>query len=256
MQEKISAVIICRSEEKKIGPCLESVQWADEILVIDAFSADRTVEIARERNARVIQKEWTDYRRQREFAISLAEHGWILFLDADERVSPELREEISEVLASEAPAEGYDIPRRTYYHNNLLKHWGRSYTLRLFKKSAGKMDPGRDIHETVIITGRTSKLKNHIDHYTYDNIGDYIVRQNIYTGMLAQQLYDKHGNIPAPLLALKMLTEPGAEFLRKYLFHLGFLGGMSVFVMSVMSAVGKFVVYVKYWEIKQDRGKK
>lgn len=251
MQEKTSAVVICQNEEKKIPSCLESIKWADEIVIVDAFSKDSTVSICRNYTQKIFQREWTNYPNQLEFAISKASYDRVIFIDADERISPELHKEIIQVLNSEAGknTNGYYIPRRTYYNNKLLKNWGKSYTLRIIKKSKIMFDHKEELHEKIIVAGKTTKLKNYIEHYTYDNLVEYFDKFNKYTTALAKQLY-KNKNISMPILILKMIFGPIFIFLKKFFLRFGFIGGLPVLIMSIMSAVGKFVVYVKYWELK------
>jgi glycosyltransferase involved in cell wall biosynthesis len=234
MQKKISAVIICQNEEKKIAGCLESVRWADEILIVE-------------------QRQWTFYPDQLKFGVDNTKHDWIIFIDADERISSELRDEIAKNLGSERTFDGYYIPRKTYYAKKLLRFWRKSYTLRLFNKSKAHIYYDRVAHERIVIQGEISYLKNYIEHYTYDNLDEYFQRFSYYSSVSAKQLYKRNPDIGTLEICLKMVFEPLAEFIRRFFLKLGFLGGVPVFIMSVMSAAGKFVINVKYWEIKQNQ---
>lgn len=253
MQEKISTVIICKNEEKEIADCIESIKWADEILIVDAFSDDNTVNICKKYTDRILQRQWINYPDQLKFGIENTKHSWVLFIDADERVSPRLQDEIAKILNSKKTFDGYYIPRKTYYAKKLLRFWGKSYTLRFFDKSKAHIYFDRIAHERIVIQGKTSHLKNYIEHYTYDNLDEYFHRFTYYSSVSAKKLYKQNPNIGMLHIYLKMVFDPPIEFIRKFFLKFGFLGGLPVFIMSVMSAIGKFVINAKYWEIKQNQ---
>ena len=185
--KKISTVIITLNEEENIKECLESIKWTDEIIVIDSFSTDNTVKICKNfsKNVKVFKRKWTGYSNQKNFGIKKAKYNWILSIDADERITPELKEEIKEVLSQKNKEEyykGYKIPRKNFYFGKWIK-WGGNYPdyqLRLFHKKYGKFK-NIPVHEGVIVNGPVSTLKNPLLHYSYKNIDEYFKRFMKYT---------------------------------------------------------------------------
>ena len=163
---KLSVCIICLNEEQNIKHCLESASWADELIVIDAGSQDRTIEIARQFSNMVFHRPWTGYVDQKNFALSKANGDWILSLDADEVVSPGLREEILTIIHQPSEKNGFRIPRLSFYQNRWIRHSGfyPDKQLRLFKRGHGRWIGGR-VHERVEVRGAVGELKNDLFHY-------------------------------------------------------------------------------------------
>ncbi|MCK4762985.1 MAG: glycosyltransferase family 2 protein [Candidatus Aminicenantes bacterium] len=246
---KISAVIIALNEEDRIRDTLDScLEVADEIVVVDSYSTDKTVEIAREFGARIFQKKFIDYGSQKNFAIEKAENEWILNLDADERVSPRLKEEILKLKAQEEiEADGFLINRKTFYMGRWIKHsgWYPDRKLRLFKKEKSRWR-GR-IHEGLILTGRTGRIGGDILHYTYRDMSDHVLRMNKYSYMQAEDIVKNKKKF----LYLRALLLPAITFLRFYVWKAGFLDGFPGFVIALVSSWTTGMKYMKAIEIKK-----
>jgi glycosyltransferase involved in cell wall biosynthesis len=241
---RLSCTLICRDEEANIRAALESVAWCDEIVVVDSFSRDRTLAICREYTDRIFQRPWPGFVEQKAFALEQARCPWVLNLDADERVSPELRREIEAVLARPR-ADGYYVPRLVYY---LGRWWWRGgwypdYRLRLFRRERvvwGGVDP----HEKVILHGRSARLRSPLLHYTYRDISAHMATINAFTGVAAHELRLR-GHRPARRdLALRPLW----RFVRFYLLRRGFTQGLAGLFVAQTAAFYVFLKYAKLWE--------
>ncbi len=247
MREKISACVICFNEEDKIRRCLQSLRWCDEIVVMDSFSTDRTVEICREYTDRVYQHEWLGYVGQRNTVRELSRHPWILFLDSDEEVSPGLRDEILEEFERGAgDCLGYEFPRQVYYLGQWIRHgeWYPDIKLRLFKKEYGRTE-GQEPHDKVVVSGPVKRLKNPIWHYTYDDLRDHHDTLNRFSTITAQQKFVQE----TPFRWTDLLFRPVIHFIKGYVLRLGFLDGARGFIIASLCAYGAFMKYAKLWEL-------
>ncbi len=170
----VSVAIVTKDEERNIRDALESVRDFEDIVVMDAFSTDGTLAICREYTRRVYQQEWRGYTRQKQAAVDHAEKQWVLILDADERVTPELKEEISERI-QEGAFSGYYLPRKSFFLGRWMRHsgWWPDHVLRLFRKDVAHIEP-REVHEKVVVKGEVGYLKGPLEHYTYRSISDYV----------------------------------------------------------------------------------
>lgn len=249
MAEAISACITAGNEEKNIRRCLESVKWADEIVVVDSFSRDRTVEICREYTERVYQHEWMGYIGQKNLIKDLARGPWILFIDADEEISTELRDEILADFRTGASVRyaGYAFPRMVRYLGRWIRHgdWYPDIKLRLFRKDRGTCS-GREPHDRTTVEGPVRILRGHMHHYTYESIADQIATLNRFTSITADGWSDDGRRFGLTSL----LFRPAARFLRGYALKGGFLDGVPGLVIAVTVAFGVFVKYAKFWETK------
>jgi len=253
MNPKISACIICFNEKDNIRACLESLKWVDEIVVVDSYSTDGTVEICREYTGKVFQNKWPGFVNQKNYALSLAANDWVISLDADEAVSPELKAEIETLWQTDAPKEysGFYIPRKTIYLGKWIKHggWYPDRKLRLFKKSAGKWG-GIDPHDRVELSeGQTKKLESPIIHTNYRNISDQLRTVDSFSTTAAQALLERGKRFS--LLAL--IFGPPVKFIETYLFKLGFLDGLPGFIIAANSAFYIFNKHAKMWEAKRGK---
>lgn len=242
-KQKLSVVIITKNEEKIISRCLESVSWADEIIVVDSGSSDNTVEICRKYNAKVFYKKWAGYSKQKNFAISKAKGDWILSIDADEIVSDKLREEIKNILnADDVLYNGYEIRFKNYYYGKFLRFGGLypDYHLRLFRKGKGKFNKNK-IHEGVQLKGESKKLKGEILHFTSRLISDHIENINKYTEFEAIQNKE---NLKIPT-GYTIFIRPLYNFIKKYFFKFGFLDGLHGFIFHVFSSMYLFIQEIK-----------
>ncbi len=245
---RLSVVIITKNEEEDIGSCLESVKWADEIIVVDSSSDDGTVEICRRYGSKVFETKYEGYAKKKNFAIEEATGEWVLSLDADERISPELAEEIKEVLRGNGKDDGYLIPMKFYFFGHWMRYGGLypKHHLRLFKKEKGRFEE-RAVHEGVKVKGRVGYLRNPMFHYSYKNLDDYLQKFDRYSTLDALDKAGKqrHGRW-YPFLRL-----PG-EFILTYFIRQGFRDGFPGLLYSVLNAFYVFVKYVKLWERQNE----
>jgi glycosyltransferase involved in cell wall biosynthesis len=230
----LSACIITFNEADRIEACLRSADFCDEIIVVDSHSTDGTRELAAARGARVIERDWRGYRSQKQFAVDAARHEWVLCLDADERVSSKLREEIIALRrAGFATAAGWSIPRITDYFGRFLRH-GNAYPdrlVRLFDRRRGGWS-GYEIHENTRVNGPVRRLYGHLEHYSYRSLHDHQARMQRYADLMAQALYDQGrrcGLTP-------VLLNPHWRFVRGYLLRLGFLDGWRGLVFALVES--------------------
>jgi len=245
--ERVTATIICFNEETNIREALESVKWCDEIVVVDSFSTDRTVEISREYTDRIFQRTWPGFVEQKAFALAQVRTPWVLNLDADERVSPALRSEAESVLC-DPRADGYYVPRLVYY---LGRWWWRGgwypdYRLRLFRRDHavwGGMDP----HEKVVLRGRTVRLRGPLLHFTYRDTAAHLATINAFTGVAVREL--RLRGRKASLL--DMIVRPAWRFVRFYVVRRGFLEGIAGLFASQTAAFYVFTKYAKLWESRR-----
>src|SRR5512140_1703678 len=243
-REPLSCTIICHDEEEGIRAALESVKWCDEIVVVDSFSTDRTVEICREYTDRVYQRPWPGFVEQKAFALEQTRCPWVLNLDADERVSPELRREIEGVLRS-PDADGYYVPRLVYYLGRWWRRggWYPDYRLRLFRRDKvvwGGIDP----HEKVVLNGRSRRLRGPLLHYTYRDVGDHVATINGFSGVAARELLLRGRETTWPDLVLRPLW----RFFRFYVLRRGFTQGLAGLFVAQSAAFYVFARYAKLWE--------
>jgi glycosyltransferase involved in cell wall biosynthesis len=244
---EISAVIITHNEERRLEDALKSLAGiASEIVVVDGLSTDETAKIARRYTDRVFERAWTNFADQKNFGNSQATYPWILSLDADERVSLELRQELQELRKTEPDADGFFIPRKVYYLGRWIRHsgWYPERKLRLFRKGTARWE-GAYVHERLAFKGRTAKLKGSIHHFTYQNIHEHLVRINRFSDLGAQKLYA--GKKKARWYHLFFL--PFFRFVRAYFWKLGFMDGFAGLVISVLTGYAVFVRYAKLREI-------
>jgi glycosyltransferase involved in cell wall biosynthesis len=243
-QMKISAVIITFNEEDRLPDALASLQGvADEIVVVDSYSTDRTPDIARQAQATFYQNRFEDYGQQKNFALQKASHDWILNLDADERVSPELKKAIIE-LKEKKPLKNvaaFAIKRKAFYLGRWIRHsgWYPDKKVRLFRKN-GSVWQGR-IHERLQVTGDVVPLSGVILHFTYRDISDHIRRLNRYSTLLAEEIVRQKKKC----LGLRLLILPPVTFFRHYIWRLGFLDGFAGMVIAAVSSWGTAMKYFK-----------
>ena len=248
---RLSVIIITYNEEENIKRCLESVKWSDEIVIVDSFSNDKTVEIAREYTSKVFQKKWTNFSQQKNLALGKASSEWVLNIDADERVTPELKKEILAILNSQFQSfDGYYIPRRNHYLGKWIRHcgWYPDYKLRLFRKGKGRFNE-RIVHESVVVEGRKGYLKSCLKHYSYKNLSDHLTRIDKFTSLAAQEMFTdgKRARV------FDLLFRPLAKFVKMYLIKKGYLDGIYGLIVSIIGSFYVFMKYLKLWEL--SRGK-
>jgi glycosyltransferase involved in cell wall biosynthesis len=250
---KLSVTVITRNEAADIGDALASVAWADEIIVVDSESTDDTVAIARRHTNRVVVREWPGYADQKNHAAAIASHDWILSLDADERVTPALADEIRALMARRPDAIGhaaFRIPRVTWHLGRWIRStdWYPDYQLRLYDRRAAKWT-GRYVHEAVAVAGTTGQLRGELQHLAYRDIADHLETIDRYTTYAARQM--REAGIRAGVLQL--VGHPPLAFLRNYLAHGGIRDGVPGFIISAMNAYYVFLKFAKLWELQHQR---
>jgi glycosyltransferase involved in cell wall biosynthesis len=250
MREEISACITAANEENNIRRCLESVKWADEIIVVDSFSHDRTPEVCREYTDLVFQHRWLGYIGQKNLIKDLATKDWILFIDADEEISSSLRDEIVEEFMNGRSQQccGYEFPRMVHYLGRWIRHgdWYPDRKLRLFRKICGRCG-GREPHDRVIVSGAIRRLKSPMYHYTYTGIEDQMATLNRFSTITAAGQQEEG----RAFRRFDMVFRPLFRFFRGYVLRLGFLDGVAGLIVAVTTAFGVFIKYAKLWEHKQ-----
>ena len=240
----VSVVIVTKNEEINIEDALKSVSDAQEIIVIDSFSADRTVEICKRFTGRVYQHEWQGFARQKQRAVDYAEGPWVLILDADERVTPGLKAEIIENVDN-TDCSGFYMPRENYFIGKWIRHsgWWPDNTLRLFKKEKGHLEP-REVHEKVVVEGKTGYLKNPLKHFTYRSVPDFLERTGRYSALAAREIRKKSGRAGPLSLTLR----PLATFIKMYILRLGILDGKRGIMLALLYSHYTFLKYAKTWK--------
>lgn len=242
----ISVIVITKNEERNISDCLESVRWADEIIVVDAQSSDRTVEYARRVTDRVTIAPWKGFVEAKNLAISQSTHDWVLWLDADERARPGLEAEIRGILASDRPQPvAYGIARRAYFLGSWIRHcgWYPGRVVRFFRKRAAAFVPTA-VHERLEVRGQTGELATDLLHYTDENLFHYFSKFNRYTTLAAADLQGR-GRVGA---VADLVARPPFMFFKMYVLQRGFLDGMPGLILSLASSAYVFAKYAKLYE--------
>jgi len=246
----LSVAIVAMDEETNIGRTLAGIRWADEVILVDSGSKDRTREIAREYGAKVIEEPWRGYVAQKQYAIDLCTKDWVLLLDADEEVSPGLADEIRGVLADPNALNGYWLPRKNLFLGRWIRHGGfyPDPKLRLFRRGMGVV-AGSDPHDRVDlkrgVASRTAQFKNALVHYTYPTLTYYLGHMNRYSSLGAQGAFAKgHRSFSIANIVLRPLT----TFFYNYVLRLGFLDGREGLLLHINHAVYVSWKYAKAWE--------
>ncbi|PYN61615.1 MAG: glycosyltransferase family 2 protein [Candidatus Rokuibacteriota bacterium] len=245
VRPRISVVVVTLNEEERLRGCLESAAWADEVIVVDAESADKTVQVAREFTDRVFVQPWPGFAAQKNFGLEQATGEWVLSLDADEEVSPELRDEIRAALATATPCAGYRIPRRNIMWGRFMRHGGLypDWQLRLFRRGRGRFVE-RAVHESVEVTGEVERLGAPLVHRSYRDISDFLTRADRYSTLAAED-WVRSGRRPR---TRDLILRPAGRFLSMYVVHGGFRDGWRGFLLAVLYAYYVFIRSAKVWE--------
>ncbi len=253
----LSVITLTKNEEHNIAECLESVRWADQIIVIDSGSTDRTVEIARRYTDCIYEMAWAGYGEMKNIALSKATQDWVLWIDADERVPADLGEEIRSVMTGNGQEHaGYEVARRAFFLGKWIRHcgWYPGYVTRLFRRERARFSVSR-VHERLELEGATGRLENDLLHFTDRNLHHYFSKFNRYTSLAAEDLAEEG----RAFSFYDVVVRPPFLFLKMYLFRLGFLDGMRGLILSFASASYVFVKYAKLWELRRvdiERGGK
>jgi len=249
---KITATVITFNEEDNIAAALESLRWADEIIVVDSESTDHTVEIARRFTNRVFIRPWPGYSAQKNFAAEQASNDWIFSLDADERVSEELKREIEHIKQGAEPtAAAFEMPRSTFYLGRWIKHsgWWPDYKCRLYRRDRARWR-GDYVHETLDADGEVQKLNGNILHYTVRDASEHHLRMDRYTTLAAEEAHSRGKSASL----FQLLLSPALVFVRSYVFKLGFLDGAPGLAIARFAAHYDFLKKLKLWDkrVKRD----
>lgn len=250
MSLHLSAIVLTQNEERNIVDCLRTLSWVDEVIVLDSGSEDATVALAQKIGARVETRPFDNFPRQRNAALELAQGEWVFFVDADERATEELAGEVRKAIA-QGEADGFWVPRRNYIFGRLIRHagWYPDYQLRFFRRHKGRYDESREVHELVMLDGPEGYLESPLIHYNYDNIGQFIERQNRYTEMEAAYLF--RGGARAKVR--NFVLQPCREFWRRYITLEGYRDGGYGLLLSLLTAYYEGVKYLKLWRLQRRR---
>ena len=241
----MSVCIIAMNEEDNLPRCLASVAWADEIIVVDSHSTDRTREMAAEAGARVIERDFPGYIEQKNFAMSQATHDWVLCLDADEELSPELSASVQAALEDPGDADGFMSNRCNYYNDRWIRHggWYPDCKTRLVRK-ANSQWRGLNPHDVLHVDGKVGRLKGDLLHYTYRDMTAQFRQTNLFTDIAARVMFENGTKHRLHNLVLR----PWVTFLKSYFWRLGFLDGSAGFVLAV---TGSYYVFLKYAKLAE-----
>lgn len=242
----VSVIVITLNEAANIEACLQSVAWADDVLVVDSGSTDGTPALARAKGARVIERGWPGYSEQKNFAATEARHDWILSVDADERVTPELAAEITSTLSAGPPESGFRVPRVTWHLGKWIRttDWYPDYQLRLYDRRRARWQ-ARRVHESVAADGAVGRLSSDLQHYAYRDLGHHHQTMDRYTTLAAEEMRANGRRAGFAHLTI----HPWAAFMRNYVLRRGFLDGRAGFIISVMNAYYVFMKFAKLWAL-------
>jgi glycosyltransferase involved in cell wall biosynthesis len=248
MIPKLSVVLITYNEQPNIRRTLESVQWADEIIIVDSGSSDATVSICREYTEKVFHQEWLGFGKQKNAAIDKASGEWVLSLDADEPVEVALAEELRCIIAAPQALDGYRIPRKTFFLGKQIRYggWYPDRNLRLFRKGAGRFEE-RAVHEAIKVQGTVGNTRHAILHYAYPDLASYMSSINKYSSLAVNVMAEK-GITRFKAGWVNILFRPVLTFVLKYFFRFGFLDGKHGLVLNLFHSYYVFAKYAKAWE--------
>jgi glycosyltransferase involved in cell wall biosynthesis len=244
----LSVTLITLNEEQNIRDCLESVRFAGEIILVDSGSRDRTLDIAKEFKVKIFQEAWQGFSGTKNSAQEKAQGDWILNIDADERVTPALRDEIQRLLREGTDCVGFKVPRKNFFCGQWIKHggWYPNYQLRLYRKEAGRFAP-REVHEQVEVQGRIGILNHPLEHYTYRSISDYLRRMDRYSELSAVQYAKEGKKVSWPVIIFRSFF----TFFQMWVLKRGFLDGANGLVLAGLYSQYTFAKYAKLKEMEK-----
>lgn len=248
---KLSIGMITLNEEENLGRTLEAIKdIADEIVIVDSFSKDKTKEIALSFGAKFIQEEWFGYGEQKNMVMDNCSSEWILLIDADEVVIPELKKKIKEIISGKSEFDVYEVNRCSIVFGKEIEHggWSNDYVIRLFKKESGRWN-NVPIHESYITEKEIGRIKEKLEHYTYPTIESYFEKFNRYTTEGALRRFEKNKRSSI----LKIIIRPFFRFVKMYILKKGFLDGFEGFILAVFSMMYIFTIYLKLYFLQNKR---
>jgi glycosyltransferase involved in cell wall biosynthesis len=249
---EVSAFVVCKNEERNIRRCLSSLAWCDEIVLVDSGSTDKTLDIAREFTDKIYFREWTGHSEQKQFALEKCTKEWVLNIDADEEVSPELRGHIEQVLSrpddTRRRVSGYEVNRLVYFLNKWWEHggWYPEYRLRFFQREKARWG-GVNPHEKAVVRGRVRRIHGHLHHFTYQDIPHQIRSLNDHSTLSARCLHQEGVKVHL----WNILLNPPFRFVKFYILKRGFREGFPGFMVAFIEAMYTFLKYVKLWELQR-----
>jgi len=243
----VSVAMITKNEEWDLARALESVKNFAEIIIVDSFSTDKTLDIAKAYGAKIFQHEWPGFAKQKQRAIDYTSLPWVLILDADECVTAELAQEIAKVI-HDPLHQAYYLPRKNFFLGKWIQHCGfaKDYTLRLFKKAVAQMEM-REVHEKVIVNGSITRLSQYLEHYSHYDLADYLAKTQHYAALAAQQMA-KEGRRAS---AFAIVVKPLYAFIKIYFLKQGFRDGLHGFIIAFLFSYSTFLKYALSWERQQ-----
>ncbi|MBN2412539.1 glycosyltransferase family 2 protein [candidate division KSB1 bacterium] len=246
---KLSAAIITLNEEKNIEKCLKSITMADEIVIVDGGSTDKTVDICKRYTDKVFVQSFTDFSSQKRSALEKCRNDWVMSIDADEVIRPELASEIKELLGTETLDDGYYIARRSYFLKKWIRYcgWYPGYQMRLFRKSKTTVNTSR-VHEGFLVNGIVGRLKNDLDHFSHPTLFSSLQKLNHYTTLEALDRINRK-----KVHWYHFIFHPLSTFLIKYFSQKGFREGVRGFLLSWIAAYLKMVLYMKIWLLQNNK---
>ncbi|MDQ6469433.1 glycosyltransferase family 2 protein [Flavobacterium sp. LHD-80] len=250
-KQLLTALVITYNEEQNIKSVLDHLAFADEIIVVDSFSTDKTFEIASSiPRVKIVQRIFDNFASQRNYALSHASHSWILFVDADERLTPELQNEISFVIQQKNSASAYFVRRNFMFEGKKLRFsgWQTDKIIRLFKKENAFYNHEKIVHEKLVVSGKTQKLKNKLTHYSYSNFEDYKQKMIFYGQLKAQEEFLKNTQ---PNF-FHFYIRPVYQFANQYLLRLGFLDGKKGIIICYLNALSVSVRFQKLKKLQSE----
>ena len=248
-KNSVSAVIITFNEERNIKKCLESLGWVNEVILVDGYSADRTVEIAKSFGAKIVPHKFEgDFGLERNIGNEAASGDWILALDADEVIPPETREKIEHILKNGSEFEAYNVPRKQYFMGKPLLHGGRYHSIvNFFKKGKARFD-GK-VHHLVLVDGRVGELTQPIDHYPFNTVSEFVQKIDRYSHYEAKEMFEKYGKDKLGEVRPNLTFKPIKSFFKSYFKKKGYKDGIPGLVFCILFAWQHFLRWAKYWEL-------
>lgn len=253
MKKKLTALLLTKNEESKVRRCLDSITWADEIVVVDGCSTDRTADICKEYGAKVMEHKFEgSFDIDCNLGIDNSSGDWILKLDADEIVTESLKEDLDKILEDDSGYSAFRFRRRNFFLGHFMRYGGwHHYSLHLFKR--GKARYRGHVHETLIVDGRIGHIDGAVEHYPFDSITQFVERHNKYSNIEAQKILDTEGALDYKTIKYHIRTKPIKRFFKFYVKKKGYREGMYGLIFSILYAWVHFLNWVKYWELVKDK---